>query len=397
MSRTAKVLLWIFGAIVLAVFWAKGLDGVRGDDNAVVAAQEEAEAAEQAAQAARDANAAAAANVQQIEGSSAHMVRFAEQLPEIAIESAQGVLLWYERELMTPAELREYHGGNSAEHLEATPPTYYANNPTCYMGDGPTLTFDLALCQSQPDVTVVMGKSEVSIALQGWNGDCRAALGWVFSRFFESVAENGESRPSGHHLKPWVQPGSFSASVPQCLNKTQIEALRRQIDVVYSSWPISEEAWVEGGGLSGIDGETDAVVATVDDAQVSLVVTFSLLFRPAHSLLCVPNLAGYVDINDLGTSDELEPCPAAGWLAADDMERRQRGPFISDRVCLPRLPVATALPDGDLIVAQFDPIRYGPSSYSEWPASLEGCDIRPVVPESTTDGIDDDEVGFGDS
>lgn len=378
MTTNKKVMIVVVALLGALVLWTRFLDELRGDELAVVEAEEQAAAAEQNAEAAIDANDAAAAEAAVRAGAVDQMVRFAEQLPEIAIQHPQALDRWYEQTLMTPAELVAYNDGDSAELISFSAPAYFANNPSCYAdNDQGESIFIFEGCAPQSDPTVVIGRSEVQISLSGWNSDCRAAHGWLFSRFFETVDDNGSLRPSGHHTKPWVLPGSLAGSVTQCLSAAQIDALRRHIDVVYTDWPIAEAAWESG--LAAADDDDEAAAAQVDsNAPVAVTVRFTLLFRPAHALLCVPNLAGYLDAPD----EPAPECPALPLIEALEAERVEVGPRVSDRVCLPRVPMATAIPDGDQVVATFDSSGW-PAADGEWPADLEACSVAPLPrPES---------------
>lgn len=374
MTTNKKVMIVLVALLGALVLWTRFLGGLRGDETAVVEAEEQAVTAEQNAEAAKDANQNAATEAAARAGSVDQMVRFVEQLPEIAVEHPQALDRWYEQTLMTPAELVAYNSGDSAELISFSAPAYFANNPSCYVDDGQGhRTFAFEVCGAQADPTVVIGRSEVGITLSGWNSDCRAAHGWLFSRFFEAVEDHDSLRPSGHHTKPWILPGSFAASVTQCLNAAQIDALRRHIDVAYTDWPIAEDAWESGQVVLEAGDDSAPSAQGASSSQVAVTVQFTLLFRPAHSLLCVPNLAGYLEDAD----DSPAACPALPLLEALEAQRVEFGPRIPQRVCLPRVPIATAVPDGDQVAATFDADGW-PVASGEWPADLDECSITPL-------------------
>ena len=371
MSKKARYGVVLVALLALWFLWSVILGGLRGDPASADLAEAEAQAAEDAAESAEGQLGAANSVLAQSAGGVDHLIEYASQLPEIPVERPNAIVRWYERELMTPAELRTY-SDNSAESIEIESLSYFSNNQTCFVGEtADDLEFDITACQPQGEPTVVLGKTAIEISLSGWRLDCRAAVGWIFSRFFETIDDGGTHRPSGYHLKPWVAPGTFEGSVPQCLNAAQIEALRRQIGVVYGVWPIDEEGWLQGQGK-----ETQVASAGSEEEDLSVTAKFTFVFRPAHSRLCVYNLVGYLNADASESESAPVLCPAADWIAELNERHARRDPNLApDRVCFPRAPIATAVPNGDEISAAFDPYGMPAASWEGWPESLDACDI----------------------
>ena len=386
-----------YGIILVALFalwflWSVVLGGLRGDPASADLAEEEAQSAEDAAESAEGQLSAANSALEQSAGGTGHLIEYAYQLPEIPVERPNAIVRWYERELMTPAELRIY-SDNSAESIEIESLSYFSNNQTCFVGEtADDVEFDITACQPQAEATVVLGRADIEISLSGWRLDCRAAVGWIFSRFFETINDGGGThRPSGYHLKPWVAPGTFEGSVPQCLNAEQIEALRRQIGVVYGVWPIDEEEWQQG--------QSNAVQVSSDGSEeegLSVAAKFTFVFRPAHSRLCVQNLVGYLNVDESESEPEPALCPAADWIAElDERHARRDRALTPGRVCFPRAPIATAVPNGDEISAAFDPYGMPAASWDGWPESLDTCDIPWLYDNRAEDDPASDDEGEG--
>ena len=399
MTGRAKTMVVVIAVVALWLLWGRGLGGLRGDAEAVAEAEQKAEAAETAAEAAAAETDARRAEYDRLASGSRQTAEFAVTLPEIAVHEAHPLRRWYEETLMTPAELRVYDHGDSNETVEFGEPRWWTNNASCWVenesSDLAARTFSFADCVSLGgETTAVIGIADVDISLAGWRGDCRLALGWLFSRFAQASSSEGVRRPTGYHLQPWVLPGSFEAQVPNCMNHPdQVEALRQALGVVWGQWPVSAEEYA-GGIESGFgDSFVPPPGSDDDDPSVQVSVKFSLLFRPAHPDLCVPDLIGYVDA-DGAVPENAAECPAAARLDAEAADRAARGPRLSDRVCLPRMPVATAIDGGDDIVARWDPAGWPPAG-GQWPATLEDCSVRPVTPNPTAGSADAESADDG--
>lgn len=371
-------------AIVLLlcwIVWTRILSPLTGDPEELANALESADTAEAALQAARDTH--ALNNNPMLTAGQDLLEMFAGTLPEIAYQRDGALTRWYERTLMSPSELKAYNP-DSSENLDFGEPVFWSNNPSCFP-DGAGSKINFAACVDQSRSTIVIGRSDVTISLSGWSGDCRAAYGWVFSRFFAS--DERERRPLGHHPRSWILPGSFEASAADCLTDDQVDLLLRRIGTRYESWPVPEDDFE---GLLEAEEPAEPVAGSTEEHTVDVSVSFTLLFRPVVSELCVVKLLGH----ELAP-EEPAPTDDAGNPVCLGQDRLERAfDLFADRryelrICLPRIPLATAITNGDAVVATIDTLNM-PAATDDWPVSLQSCHLGPAP--SSVDTAQDEKL-----